>query len=303
MKDAYYFSHDCNARHDPKILAMRSVYGPQGYGWYWIIIELLREQTDYKIKIDKYVWNSLAMQTQSDADAIHQFILDCINEFNLLQSDDYYIWSESLLRRMDQKDIKSQKARQSANIRWGKNNDESDNLDNANALQTHSECNAIKESKVKENKVNKKNSSSSEREAKLFKAFEENFVIEVNSIQREKLSSYLDDGMEPELIEKAISITRENGKNINFFWGVLNRFIEQGTKTIKSYELREKERKKQNDIKTNPRGQPIRREKIPDYILQQDEKYHKNKSDEKVDPEKLKEINRLLESLGEKTKT
>ena len=31
-KDAYFFSHDCNARNDPKILALRSVYGAEGYG-------------------------------------------------------------------------------------------------------------------------------------------------------------------------------------------------------------------------------------------------------------------------------
>lgn len=31
-KDAYFFAHDCNARNDPKILALRSVYGAEGYG-------------------------------------------------------------------------------------------------------------------------------------------------------------------------------------------------------------------------------------------------------------------------------
>lgn len=35
-KDAYFFSHDCNARNDPKILALRSVYGAEGYGVYFI---------------------------------------------------------------------------------------------------------------------------------------------------------------------------------------------------------------------------------------------------------------------------
>lgn len=46
----------------------------------------------------------------------------------------------------------------------------------------------------------------------------------------------------------------------------------------------------------------IRKEKIPDYILNQDEKYHKNtdNNDNKVDPEKLEKINRLLKNLGEK---
>lgn len=52
----------------------------------------------------------------------------------------------------------------------------------------------------------------------------------------------------------------------------------------------------------NKTASKIRKEKIPDYILNQDEKYHKNtnNNDNKVDPEKLEKINRLLKNLGEK---
>lgn len=161
MKDAYYFSHDSNARHDPKVLAMRSVYGAEGYGWYWMIIEMLREQPDYKLKIDKYTWNALAMQLQCDADAVNRFASDCMNEFCLLNSDGEFLWSDSLLRRMTQKDIKSEKARKAAEVRWGKTNNGKDSSDSentsnnsiANAKQTQSKGNAIKESKGKESNV------------------------------------------------------------------------------------------------------------------------------------------------------
>jgi hypothetical protein len=44
MKDAYYFSHDTNARNDPKIAAMRQSYGVEGYGLYWIVVEMLAER-------------------------------------------------------------------------------------------------------------------------------------------------------------------------------------------------------------------------------------------------------------------
>ena len=47
-KDAYFFSHDCNARNDPKILALRSVYGAEGYGVYFMLVEILREQPEYQ---------------------------------------------------------------------------------------------------------------------------------------------------------------------------------------------------------------------------------------------------------------
>lgn len=160
MKDAYYFSHDANARHDPKILSMRSVYGSEGYGWYWIIIEMLREQENFKIEITKYVWNALAMQTQSNADAMHQFVDDCINEFNLFASDGAHFWSDSLKRRMEMRTEKSEKARKAAEARWGKARNNSDsakkedeqNERNADAMQTQCDSNALKERKVKEKK-------------------------------------------------------------------------------------------------------------------------------------------------------
>ena len=66
-KDAYFFSHDCNARNDPKILALRSVYGAEGYGVYFMLVEILREQPEYRLSVNKYIWNTLAMQMQVEA--------------------------------------------------------------------------------------------------------------------------------------------------------------------------------------------------------------------------------------------
>lgn len=166
MKDAYYFSHDSNARHDPKILSLRTVYGSEGYGWYWIIVEMLREQEDYKLRIDKYIWNALAMQMQCDSNAAKQFASDCINEFGLFESDDEFFWSNSLLKRMNTKDEKSEKARKAAEARWNKSSNsnvsedgkQSQSKRNADAMQPHmqeqSDRNAIKERKVKESKKN-----------------------------------------------------------------------------------------------------------------------------------------------------
>ena len=104
MKDAYYFSHDSNARHDPNIIAMRSVY-PQGYGWYWILIEMMREQGDYKLKINgKYGLSVCSKEMDCTEDEAKQFITDCVEEFELFCSDDTYLWSPSLLRRMEHRE-------------------------------------------------------------------------------------------------------------------------------------------------------------------------------------------------------
>ena len=127
-KDAFYFSHDCNARNDPKILALRSVYGAKGYGYFWMMVEIMREQEDYKLKKGKYIWNTLAMQLGTNIDEIKDFVDDCINEFDLFNENKDYIWSESLLRRMKIKDKKKAKkvkaGKKGAKARWGSNDND-----------------------------------------------------------------------------------------------------------------------------------------------------------------------------------
>jgi hypothetical protein len=47
MKDAFYFPHFSNARHDRKIRRVRKELGGEGYGIYFMILETLRDQNDY----------------------------------------------------------------------------------------------------------------------------------------------------------------------------------------------------------------------------------------------------------------
>ena len=139
-KEAYYFSHDANAKDDPKILQLRMELGWEGYGLFWALIELLRNESDHRMRTH-YKSIAFALQTQEDS------IKRIINDFDLFGLDDQYFWSESLLKRMELKEERSEKARESAKKRWNRDND-------ANAMRTHSERNAdamqLKESKVKE---------------------------------------------------------------------------------------------------------------------------------------------------------
>jgi hypothetical protein len=161
-KEAYYFSHDANARHDPKILALRSIYGIQGYGIYWVIIEMLREQEDYQLPKKEYIYNAIAMQVQckdfAKEDA-KQFVQDCINEFDLLHENNDFIYAKSLLKRMEKKNDLSEKRRAAAKARWNKTNDTNDEPDDEDANAKQMDANAKqtdarkgKESKEKEKK-------------------------------------------------------------------------------------------------------------------------------------------------------
>jgi len=92
IKDAYYFSHDANARHDPKIIKMISTYGMKGYGWYWGIIEMLREQDNYKLSIsDQSDIDVIASQTNSDSEKIKKYINDCVKIFKLFRKSKKYL--------------------------------------------------------------------------------------------------------------------------------------------------------------------------------------------------------------------
>lgn len=162
-KDAYFFSHDCNARNDPKILALRSVYGAEGYGVYFMLVEILREQPDYKLAVNKYIWSTLAMQMQVEASKLEQIINDCCTEFSengntLLVNDGEYLYSASLLRRMGKVDDISNLRREAARKRWEnkpcKGSDNSDGCsDDANAGQKQSK---EKKSKEKQSKAEQK---------------------------------------------------------------------------------------------------------------------------------------------------
>lgn len=143
-KEAYYFSHDSNAKDDPKIIKLRIKHGWKGYGIFWALVEMLRDQDLFKMQMH---YDSIAFALREDCETIKSVI----NDFDLFVIEDDFFYSESLLKRMNLKDSKSKKAREAANKRWKSTKD-------ANAMQTHSERNANvmqgKESKGKESKGN-----------------------------------------------------------------------------------------------------------------------------------------------------
>jgi DnaD/phage-associated family protein len=247
MKDAYYFSHDTNARRDPKILAVRSKYGAEGYAWYFMIIEILAEQKDYKYKLTKWATNSIAMELLCDANRVAEFINDCIKEFELFESDGEYFWSPSLIRRMQVKEEKRSKraeaGRKGAEKRWGNSN--------AIAMPKQSDSNAIaKNSKVKESKVNEIYSSSSsysDPPGKVFQFYQEN-IGSLSSHQAEVLNSYLDDGLEPELIVEAIKDSLGSDNKWRYLEAILQNCVKNNIHTLEQYNAAKVEHK--NKTKT-----------------------------------------------------
>ncbi len=95
-----YFTHDHNARNDPKIRALLKKYKAEGYGRFWMIIETMRETRGYKIPEKDYIYESFAEQMQCTTQEIKQFIRDCIEKFELFTQENGFFYSESLIERM-----------------------------------------------------------------------------------------------------------------------------------------------------------------------------------------------------------
>jgi hypothetical protein len=132
---------------------MRGVYGATGYGWWWMLIEMMAESDGYQLDCkSKYAFNAYAMQLNCNSDDLQKFVTDCIVEFELFESDSMFFWSNSLRNRMRYRDAVAEKRAEAANARWNKRND------NANASESDANAMQKNANETKQNKtlINKK---------------------------------------------------------------------------------------------------------------------------------------------------
>lgn len=139
-KDTFYFSHDYNTRNDIKIKRLLSKCGYEGYGIFWALIEDLYNNTNV-LRLD---YETLSFDLRCDI----KLVKSIINDFDLFVIDGDIFGSHSVQRRLEERNAKSIKARESILKRWNK--EEKD----TNVLPTKNDSNTIKESKV--NKVKEK---------------------------------------------------------------------------------------------------------------------------------------------------
>ena len=141
-KDAYYFPHYSNARNDSKVLKIRRVLGLEGYAIYFMLLEVLRDQKDFKYPIDGI--DDLAYEWHTSKEKIGSVI----HGFDLFTIQDNLFFSINFIQYMQPYIEKSERARLAAKKRWDNANAY------ANALPEHSSSNAKRgeENKVKESK-------------------------------------------------------------------------------------------------------------------------------------------------------
>ena len=100
-KDTYYFSHDGNAKDDPKIMILIDQLGLEAYGIFWVLIETLRTQPDYRCPL--VILPSLARRYNTTAEKM----MVVVTKYDLFVIENETIFfSESLNRRMALSDAK-----------------------------------------------------------------------------------------------------------------------------------------------------------------------------------------------------
>jgi len=105
IKDAYYFSHDSNAKDDPKCVMLIEQLGPEGYGIYWILIETLRDQPSYKYPIA--LIPAIARRYNTTAEKMKTVV----GNYGLFEVDENDFFSLSLIKRMEHFEYKREIAR------------------------------------------------------------------------------------------------------------------------------------------------------------------------------------------------
>ena len=117
-KDTYYLKHDTNAAHDPKMEAMIQRFGMAGYGRFWRLAEVLREQADGKMRRDKWGMSTLSQLWRCSTSRATDFLNALIDDYELIATDKQYIWSERINRDMAILAKKREDGKKYAELRW-----------------------------------------------------------------------------------------------------------------------------------------------------------------------------------------
>jgi hypothetical protein len=106
MREAIYFSHDSNAKDDPKCMLLIDQLGLEGYGAFWILVEILREQPGYRCPISLLPilakrYNITAAKLETVVRSFGLFVI----------AEDSFFFSNSLNKRMETMDWKKEQKR------------------------------------------------------------------------------------------------------------------------------------------------------------------------------------------------
>ncbi len=148
-----YFPHEYTAKDDPKCEMVIEVMGMEGYGIFWVLLEVLRAQPDYTYPVANIP--IIARKYNADSDIMRRVVFD----FGLFTiENDNIFFSKGLLKRMRPMDEKrarlSEAGKAGADKRW-KSSDESGSDSHPNSHLNRDVCsnkNRIEDNREEDNR-------------------------------------------------------------------------------------------------------------------------------------------------------
>ena len=157
-KDSYYFPHFYNARNDRKIRRLRKQLGIEGYGIYFMILEVLRDQVDFKYPVEDIdlLADEFGTSEEKVNVVIHQYKLFNIDKDSKFFSPKFLVYLGPYLKMKEQRRQAGLKSGEARRKKAKKTNGRSTVVQrNVNGdEQSKVKESKVKESKVKESKVN-----------------------------------------------------------------------------------------------------------------------------------------------------
>ena len=162
MSENYWFSHDFNAKDDPKIMLLIDELGMEGYGIYWVLIETLRGCPEAQYRYPLRLIPSLARKYATTSPKVETVV----RNYGLfsIENKKFFI-SPSLCRRMEKYDLKREQMRINAlagvekrkkEIRESEQKLHADLSPNGSSEQLPNSCLAIDELKEKKKEEKKR---------------------------------------------------------------------------------------------------------------------------------------------------
>ncbi|MCK9532669.1 MAG: DUF4373 domain-containing protein [Gammaproteobacteria bacterium] len=154
QKNSCYFSHDADAKDDLRCAFLIDDMGPEGYGIFWILVETLRGQKDYRYPL------RLVPTIARKYNTTPSKVADVIQKYELFKLDEEsFFFSESLNRRMSffeqKKKQQVEAGKKSAKVRQAKREQQLLELSVSDSTERPSNDPStikLKETKLKETK-------------------------------------------------------------------------------------------------------------------------------------------------------
>lgn len=80
-----WFSHDYGTRNKKKLAALIEEEGSRGYGLFWIIVEMLYEDSNKCMELEEFTYLAIKKESKEDIEYIREFVKKCLTVYKVFK--------------------------------------------------------------------------------------------------------------------------------------------------------------------------------------------------------------------------